>query len=40
MKSLPVTRKVAVPAMESLMIKDPGINVVYTINEPAAAGRL
>ena len=25
-------------AMESLMIKDPGINVVYTINEPAAAG--
>ena len=25
-------------AMESLMIQDPGINVVYTINEPAAAG--
>jgi len=25
-------------AMESLMTKDPGINVVYTINEPAAAG--
>jgi len=25
-------------AMESLMIKDPGINVVYTINEPSAAG--
>jgi fructose transport system substrate-binding protein len=25
-------------AMESLMIKEPGINVVYTINEPAAAG--
>ncbi|MBX2840012.1 MAG: sugar ABC transporter substrate-binding protein [Gammaproteobacteria bacterium] len=25
-------------AMETLMIKDPGINVVYTINEPAAAG--
>ena len=25
-------------AMESLMIKDPGINIVYTINEPAAAG--
>jgi len=25
-------------AMESLMTKDPGVNVVYTINEPAAAG--
>ncbi len=25
-------------AMENLMQKDPGINVVYTINEPAAAG--
>lgn len=25
-------------AIESLMIKDPGINVIYTINEPAAAG--
>jgi len=25
-------------AIESLMIQDPGINVVYTINEPAAAG--
>jgi len=25
-------------AMEALMTKDPGINVVYTINEPAAAG--
>ena len=25
-------------AMESLMSQDPGINVVYTINEPAAAG--
>lgn len=25
-------------AMESLLAKDPGINVVYTINEPAAAG--
>ena len=25
-------------AMESLMLRDPGINVVYTINEPAAAG--
>jgi fructose transport system substrate-binding protein len=25
-------------AMENLMTKDPGINVVYTINEPAAAG--
>jgi len=25
-------------AMESLLIKDPMINVVYTINEPAAAG--
>jgi len=25
-------------AMESLMIQEPGINVVYTINEPAAAG--
>ena len=25
-------------AMEALMQKDPGINVVYTINEPAAAG--
>ena len=25
-------------AMENLMILDPGINVVYTINEPAAAG--
>jgi len=25
-------------AMENLLIKDPGINVVYTINEPAAAG--
>lgn len=24
--------------METLMIKDPGINVVYTINEPTAAG--
>ncbi|RWR04936.1 sugar ABC transporter substrate-binding protein [Paenirhodobacter populi] len=25
-------------AMEALLAKDPGINVVYTINEPAAAG--
>lgn len=25
-------------AMENLMQKDPGVNVVYTINEPAAAG--
>ncbi len=25
-------------AMENLLAKDPGINVVYTINEPAAAG--
>ena len=25
-------------AMEALMQKDPGINLVYTINEPAAAG--
>lgn len=25
-------------AMENLLTKDPGINVVYTINEPAAAG--
>ncbi|MEL7415100.1 MAG: substrate-binding domain-containing protein, partial [Pseudomonadota bacterium] len=25
-------------AMENLLSKDPGINVVYTINEPAAAG--
>ncbi|MFC6672885.1 substrate-binding domain-containing protein [Marinobacterium aestuariivivens] len=25
-------------AMENLLQKDPGINVVYTINEPAAAG--
>jgi fructose transport system substrate-binding protein len=25
-------------AMESLLIKDPDINVVYTINEPSAAG--
>lgn len=25
-------------AIESLMIKEPGINVIYTINEPAAAG--
>jgi len=25
-------------AMESLLLKDPDINVVYTINEPAAAG--
>ncbi|CAM3222574.1 mannose-binding protein /fructose-binding protein /ribose-binding protein [Paracoccus aminovorans] len=25
-------------AMESLLAKDPGINLVYTINEPAAAG--
>ncbi len=25
-------------AMEALMLQDPGINVVYTINEPAAAG--
>ena len=25
-------------AMEALMTRDPGINVVYTINEPAAAG--
>jgi fructose transport system substrate-binding protein len=25
-------------AMENLMTRDPGINVVYTINEPAAAG--
>ena len=25
-------------AMETLLAKDPGINVVYTINEPAAAG--
>jgi fructose transport system substrate-binding protein len=25
-------------AMESLLAKDPGINVVYTINEPSAAG--
>ena len=25
-------------AMESLMIQEPGINVVYTINEPSAAG--
>ena len=25
-------------AMESLMIQDPGINMVYTLNEPAAAG--
>lgn len=25
-------------AMENLLVKDPGINVVYTINEPAAAG--
>lgn len=25
-------------AMETLLSKDPGINVVYTINEPAAAG--
>ena len=25
-------------AMENLLQKDPGINVVHTINEPAAAG--
>ena len=25
-------------AMENLLAKDPGVNVVYTINEPAAAG--
>ena len=25
-------------AMENLLQRDPGINVVYTINEPAAAG--
>ncbi|MHC5652757.1 sugar ABC transporter substrate-binding protein [Stappia sp.] len=25
-------------AMENLLTKDPGVNVVYTINEPAAAG--
>ena len=25
-------------AMENLLAKDPDINVVYTINEPAAAG--
>ncbi len=25
-------------AMENLLAKDPGINVIYTINEPAAAG--
>ena len=25
-------------AMENLMQKDPGVNVIYTINEPAAAG--
>lgn len=25
-------------AMENLLVQDPGINVVYTINEPAAAG--
>ncbi len=25
-------------AMENLLQKDPGVNVVYTINEPAAAG--
>ena len=25
-------------AMENLLQKDPGINLVYTINEPAAAG--
>ena len=24
--------------MENLMQKDPGVNVIYTINEPAAAG--
>ena len=27
-------------AMENLLQKDPSINLVYTINEPAAAGRL
>ena len=27
-------------AMENLLQKDPDINLVYTINEPAAAGRL